>query len=73
MVLEEMDGPSGYINASYINGYYNRVEFIATQHPIPLTRGDFWRMIIERSVNTLVVFGPLQGVQVNNGGVGASC
>ena len=53
-----------YINASFINGYYNRVEFIATQHPVATTRGDLWRMIIERDVNTLVVIGALEDESV---------
>ena len=53
------EGRGEYINASYINGYYNRVEFIATQHPLPATRGDLWRMIVERDVSTMVVIGSL--------------
>ena len=53
-----------YINASFINGYYNRVEFISTQHPLPTTRDDFWRMVIERSSSTIVVFGPLKDPEV---------
>lgn len=66
MILDELEGQedSDYINASYIDGYYNRVEFIATQHPLPNTSGDFWRMALERSINTIVVFGPLKDPQV---------
>ena len=62
MILEDVDKAAGedYINASFIDGYYNRVEFIATQHPIPTTRADLWRMILERDVNTLVVIGALE-------------
>lgn len=65
-MLEELeDEEEGeYVNASYIDGYYSRVEFIATQHPLPNTKGDFWRMLLERSVNTLVVFGPLKDPEV---------
>lgn len=69
VILEEAEGndesdESGYINASFIDGYYNRVEFISTQHPLPDTRQDFWRMLLERSVNALVVFGPLKDPEV---------
>lgn len=65
VVLEEEEG-SDYINASFIDGYYNRVEFIATQHPLTdsQNRGDFWKMLVERSVNTIVMFGPLKEPQV---------
>lgn len=66
VVLDELEGKedSDYINASYIDGYYNRVEFIATQHPLENTVKDFWRMVVERSVNTVVVFGPLNDPKV---------
>ena len=62
VILEDVDKAAGedYINASFIDGYYNRVEFIATQHPVPTTRGDLWRMLLERDVNTLVVIGALE-------------
>ena len=62
VVLEDVDKAAGedYINASFIDGYYNRVEFIATQHPVPTSRGDMWRMILERDINTLVVIGALE-------------
>lgn len=55
-----------YINASYITGYYNRVEFIATQAPLSSTVGDFWRMILERGVQTLVTLGPVTQEQVSD-------
>ncbi len=66
MVLEEIDGreDSDYINGSYIDGYYNRVEFVATQHPLKNTAKDFWRMLVERSINTVVIFGPLKDPKV---------
>ncbi|KAL5251009.1 hypothetical protein ACHWQZ_G016668 [Mnemiopsis leidyi] len=50
---------SDYINASYINSYHERDTFIATQGPKPNTIGDFWRMIFEKEVSTIVMLTPL--------------
>ena len=65
-MLEELDDKedSEYINASFIDGYYSRVEFIVTQHPLTNTKADLWRMLLERSVSCLVVFGPLKDPEV---------
>ena len=64
VVLDAPSSGEGYINASFITGYYNRIEFIATQHPLPSTIADFWSMIWERSIKTIVTIGPLADPQV---------
>lgn len=46
---------STYINASFIEGYDNSETFIIAQDPFENTIGDFWRMISEQSVTTLVM------------------
>ncbi|CAM4525907.1 unnamed protein product [Leuciscus chuanchicus] len=44
-----------YINASYMPGYTSKKEFIAAQGPLPCTVNDFWRLIWEKNVHTIVL------------------
>ncbi|GAB0089763.1 tyrosine-protein phosphatase 69D-like [Sergentomyia squamirostris] len=46
---------STYINASFIEGYDNAESFIIAQDPLECTIGDFWRMVSEQSINTIVM------------------
>nr|XP_006816151.1 PREDICTED: receptor-type tyrosine-protein phosphatase mu-like [Saccoglossus kowalevskii] len=56
VVLDITDGDenSDYINASYIKGYKNTT-YIATQGTKSVTEKDFWRMIWQEKVRTILM------------------
>ncbi|RXM34878.1 Receptor-type tyrosine-protein phosphatase O [Acipenser ruthenus] len=49
------DEGSDYINANYIPGYRSPQEYIATQGPLPETRNDFWKMVLQEKCCMVVM------------------
>ncbi|KAF2364656.1 PTP type protein phosphatase [Trinorchestia longiramus] len=48
-----------YINASFVSGFDLDEHFIVTQDPMENTVADFWRMIFEQDVTTIVMLSEL--------------
>uniref|UniRef100_A0A8C4Z7J0 protein-tyrosine-phosphatase n=1 Tax=Gadus morhua TaxID=8049 RepID=A0A8C4Z7J0_GADMO len=49
------DEGADYINANYIPGYKSPREYIATQGPLPETRNDFWKMVLQQKSQLIVM------------------
>ncbi|KAM4523845.1 receptor-type tyrosine-protein phosphatase O isoform 2-T2 [Fundulus diaphanus] len=49
------DEGADYINANFIPGYRHSSEYIATQGPLPETRNDFWKMVLQQKSPIVVM------------------
>nr|XP_018667440.1 sushi, von Willebrand factor type A, EGF and pentraxin domain-containing protein 1-like isoform X1 [Ciona intestinalis] len=56
VVLPKSTNTDGdYINASFVDGYKHKGKFIAAQGPKDGTINDFWRMIWDQNVTTIIM------------------
>nr|CAH7715829.1 unnamed protein product [Callosobruchus chinensis] len=55
LIDEDDEIGSDYINASYIEGYTGKAEYIATQGPLLSTCRDFWKMVLQEDVHVIVM------------------
>ena len=46
---------SSYIHANFVCGYNTDQDYILTQSPLPETIQDFWNMVLEHEVETVVM------------------
>ena len=54
VILKNNDGGTNYTNAVYLNGYKNKNSFIATQVPLEITLAEYWLMVFECNIKTIV-------------------
>ncbi|XP_055632060.1 phosphatidylinositol phosphatase PTPRQ [Toxorhynchites rutilus septentrionalis] len=55
MIDDADEDVNDYINASFVDGYKYQREYIATQGPKKETSFDFWRMILQYEVESIVM------------------
>ncbi|RUS76616.1 hypothetical protein EGW08_015625 [Elysia chlorotica] len=60
----DINPPCGYINAVFVDGLNRKSEFIVTQAPLNNTVFDFWRMVFDYQVQTIVMLGQCKGMNV---------
>lgn len=60
-----VDG-SDYINASWFNGFRRLRDYVVTQHPLPNTVIDFWQMVHDHNVPTVVLMSQVDDIVSRN-------
>uniref|UniRef100_A0A8C5NG05 protein-tyrosine-phosphatase n=1 Tax=Gouania willdenowi TaxID=441366 RepID=A0A8C5NG05_GOUWI len=65
--LITIDGESSnYINAALMDSYRQPAAFIVTQHPLPNTVKDFWRLVYDYGCTSLVMLNEIDLAQVSH-------
>ena len=63
--IDEIES-STYINAVYVDSYKQKNAFILTQSPLPQTVIDFWRMVSEHGISSIVMLNAIDEGEVEN-------
>uniref|UniRef100_A0A8C4R924 protein-tyrosine-phosphatase n=1 Tax=Eptatretus burgeri TaxID=7764 RepID=A0A8C4R924_EPTBU len=62
--LLTLDGDSSnYINAALMDSYHQPSAFIVTQHPLPNTVKDFWRLVFDYCCSSVIMLNELSPVE----------
>ncbi|KFO30222.1 Receptor-type tyrosine-protein phosphatase T [Fukomys damarensis] len=63
--LISVDGESSnYINAALMDSHKQPAAFVVTQHPLPNTVADFWRLVFDYNCSSVVMLNELDTVQL---------
>ncbi|XP_069033686.1 receptor-type tyrosine-protein phosphatase mu-like isoform X6 [Embiotoca jacksoni] len=66
--LITIDGESSnYINAALMDSYKQPSAFIVTQHPLPNTVKDFWRLVLDYHCSSIVMLNDVDPAQPQDG------
>eukprot|EP00057_Strongylocentrotus_purpuratus_P017913 XP_011672387.1 PREDICTED: receptor-type tyrosine-protein phosphatase T isoform X2 [Strongylocentrotus purpuratus] len=58
-LITEVENGTNYINASFLPGYTKKDMFLGTQTPLPNTVGDFWRLVFDYKISTIIMLNGL--------------
>nr|XP_021143548.1 receptor-type tyrosine-protein phosphatase T isoform X5 [Columba livia] len=63
--LISVDGESSnYINAALMDSHKQPAAFIVTQHPLPNTIADFWRLVFDYNCSSVVMLNEIDAAQL---------
>ncbi|KAM6243393.1 receptor-type tyrosine-protein phosphatase T isoform 5-T5 [Spheniscus humboldti] len=63
--LISVDGESSnYINAALMDSHKQPAAFIVTQHPLPNTIADFWRLVFDYNCSSVVMLNEMDAAQL---------
>uniref|UniRef100_A0A3P9LVI6 protein-tyrosine-phosphatase n=1 Tax=Oryzias latipes TaxID=8090 RepID=A0A3P9LVI6_ORYLA len=63
--LISVDGESSnYINAALMDSHKQPAAFIVTQHPLPNTISDFWRLVFDYNCSSIVMLNEMDAAQL---------
>lgn len=55
LTAESSEHATDFINAVYVDGYYQQNNFLVTQWPLPHTVPDVWRLVFDYKITSVVV------------------